>query len=133
MLQPDDGRSLHANAMLTEFARELPSVGALQLVVAGLRRFEAHPEPGHAEFHQFLHGVLANGIGGCKDGHRPRLLPFFHALPQAHGALAMQQEVLVHDEEGLHLELSFHLLHDFEPFVPAFEEVDEISLASEEG
>jgi hypothetical protein len=30
----------------------------------------------------------------------------------------MQQEVLVHDKEGLHLELSFHLLHDFKQLVP---------------
>ena len=133
MLEPDNGRSLHANAVLSQFARQLPRVGALQLVVAGLRRFEAHPEPGDSEFHQFLHGVFANRISGCKHGHRPRLLPFLHALQQAHGALAMQQEVLVHDKEGLHLELSFHLLHDFKQFVTAFEEVDEISLASEEG
>jgi hypothetical protein len=45
MLEPDNGRSLHTNAVLAEFARELPRVGALQLVVAGLRRFKAHPEP----------------------------------------------------------------------------------------
>jgi len=81
----------------------------------------------------FLHGVFANRVGGCEDGHRPRHLPFLHALQQAHGALAMQQEVLVHDKEGLHLELSSHLLHDFKQLVPAFEEVDEISFAPEEG
>ncbi len=45
----------------------------------------------------------------------------------------MQQEVLVHDEERLHLQLFFHLLHDFEQLIAAFEEVDKISFASEEG
>src|SRR5580765_1363088 len=45
----------------------------------------------------------------------------------------MQQEVLVHNEKRLHFQLGFHLLHHFEQFVSALEEVDEISLASEEG
>ncbi len=59
-------------------------------------------------------------------------MTFLHALEQAHGALAMQEEVFVHDEERVHFELFFHVAHDFEEFVAGLEEVDELSLAAEE-
>lgn len=45
----------------------------------------------------------------------------------------MQEEVLVHHEEGVHLQLVFHLVHDIEQLVTTLEKVDEFTLASEKG
>ena len=62
-----------------------------------------------------------------------QLLPsFFHALQQPHGALAVQQEIFVHDEEGAHFQIFFHAAHDVVQFVAGFKEVDELAFAAEE-
>ena len=45
VLEADDGGSLDANAVLAQFPRQFLSLSPLQLVVGGLRRFQAHPEP----------------------------------------------------------------------------------------
>jgi len=52
-------------------------------------------------------------------------------LQQAHGTLAVQQEILVHHEERVHLQLIFHPAHDLEQLVAGLKKVDELSLASE--
>src|SRR5208337_4811529 len=55
-----------------------------------------------------------------------------HALQKLQGALAVQQEILVHDEEGLHAEGSFKALHDVKELVAGFIEIVEIAFATEE-
>src|ERR1700757_210577 len=54
-------------------------------------------------------------------------------MQQLHGALAMEKKVFIHHEESLDFQAGFHPAHDLEKFVAGLEEVDELSLASEEG
>ncbi len=56
----------------------------------------------------------------------------FHPGEQIHGALLLQQEVLVHDEERLHLPRGLRLLHHPEQFFAGLVEVEHLAFAAEE-
>ena len=79
-------------------------VSFLKLGVRGARRLEPDPQPGDSQFDQFLHGVLADRVGGREHSQSPALARFFHAAQELHRAFAEQEEIFVHDEEGLHFE-----------------------------
>src|ERR1019366_9342861 len=107
----DDRRALHSYTAFAKLPRELPNILTLQLAITGLGRFQTHPDPGNAEFDQFEHGVFSNGIGGSKDGKLPALAGLLHALEQLQGALAVQEEIFVHDKEGMYFEFRFDAAH----------------------
>jgi hypothetical protein len=132
MFESDDGRALHANAVLAQFAGKLTSVRALELGIMGTRRLQPHPQPRDAKFHQFLQPVLANSIRRGEYCESPALAGFFHALQQLHGTLAVQEKILVHDEKLLDLQGRFHVIHYVEKFIPGFEEVHQLTFAAEE-
>ena len=69
------------------------------LAVLAVAAFDAHPHPGDAQADELLDGVGAEHVGGAEDVERPGLVVLLHQLQQAQGPLAVEQEVLVHDEE----------------------------------
>jgi hypothetical protein len=114
VLQANDRGTLHADAVLAQFVRELMSVFAFQLGVLGIHRFQPHPDPRHAQLNQFLHGVLANRVCRSEHRHTPAFSRGFHVFQQLHGAGAMQQEVFVQHKKGLHLHAVFEAFHKVE-------------------
>jgi hypothetical protein len=46
-------------------------------------------------------------------------------------AFLLEQEVLVHDGEGFHLEVGFRLLHDPKQLLAGLVEVEHLALATE--
>ena len=130
--RPDDGGTQQLDAVLAQFPRELQRVRALQLVVARVRRFEPHPDPRDAQLHQLAHGVLADGVGRREHVERPGLVALLHEAQQLHGAALVQQEVLVHHEERLHVELALHLGHHVEQLFAGIVEIQVLALAAEE-
>ena len=132
VLQADDGGAEDADAVLAQFAGEGERVGAVELGVARVRRFEAHPDPGDAEFDQLLHRVLADGVGGGEDVERPSLAVALHVFEQLHRARLLQQEVLVHDEEGADVERLLGFAHDAGTTRRRFRRSSELAFAAEE-
>ena len=80
VFQPDDGGTLHTNAVLAQIARKLARIGALQLGVLRTWGLETHPEPRDAQFHQLLHRVFPDRIGGRKNRQSPTLPSALHAV-----------------------------------------------------
>ena len=132
VLQAQNRGAQQHDAVLAQFARHAQRVGAVELGVVRARRFEADPDRGDAQLHQFLVTVLAYRVGGGEDVERPALPGLLHPGEQIHGALLLQQEVLVHDEERLHLARGLRLLHHPEQFVAGLVEVEHLALAAEE-
>ena len=64
VFEAHDGGPQQLDAVLPELGRELTCVRSVQFGVLGVGRFEAHPDPRDAQFHQFPHGVLIDGVGG---------------------------------------------------------------------
>ena len=132
MLQADDGRAQQLDAVLPQLARP---VRGCRCHATSHTKISAIPGPArsrHAELHQFFHAVLANRIRRREHVQRPALAALLHALQQLHGALAVQQEVLVHHEERAHVHRLFHLLHDIEQLIARLIEVDALAFAAEE-
>ncbi len=126
MVEPEQLDSVAA-----QLARQFQRVRAVELVVSGARGFQTHPHPRNAQFHQFAHGVLADGVSGGEHVQSPRLRALLHAAQELHGAPFVEQEVLVHHEERAHVQLAFHLRHDAEELVAAVVEIQIVALASE--
>ncbi len=99
VLEADDRRALHPDAMFAKLPGELRKVVALQLAIVRSGRFQTHPHPGNAEFDELQHGVFANRIGGRENRKLPALACLLHPLQQAHGARTVKQEVLIHHKE----------------------------------
>ncbi len=133
MFQPQNGGPQENDAVLAQFARQLQRVGAFQFGVSGLRRFQTQPDGRDAQFHQFLIAVLPDGVGRRKNIESPTLAGGLHARQQVHGALPLEQEVLVHDEERFHVAGGFRFLHQAEQFLAGGVEIEHFPLASEEG
>ena len=101
VFQPDNGGAQQHDAVLAQFARELQGIGAIQLGVVGARRFQPEPDGGDADLHQFLIGVLGDGVGRRENVERPAFAGGLHQRQQFHDAAFLQQKVLVHDEERM--------------------------------
>jgi len=132
VLQANNRGALHADAVAAQFVGQFARVRALELGVHRVRGLQAHPHPGDAEFHEFLHCVELDGIRGGEHCHAPAFACGLHARQELQGALAVQQKILVHDEKGLHAQRSLKALHDVKELVAGFIEIAEIALASEE-
>jgi hypothetical protein len=132
VLQADDGRALHANAVLAQHVRKLVRVRVLELVVIRARGFQSHPDPGDAELHQFLRRVLADRVRRGEHCHAPGFVAFLHAIEQAHGALFVEQEIFVHDEERLHAKRLLGMAEHVVELVAGLIEVHELALAAKE-
>ena len=133
VLQADDGRALHADAVRLQLARQRERVGVLQLGVARSRRLEPHPHPGDAELDELPHVVPADGVGRREDEHRPGLAVLLHHVEQLERPLLVQEEVLVHHEERSARRSWRSALHmTSNSSAPGFVEVHELALAAEE-
>ena len=58
-------------------------------------------------------------------------MTLFHAFQQFQGALAIQQEVLVHHEEGLQIQLALSAFHDLIDLFASIEKVEALALPAE--
>ena len=99
VFQADDRRAQHADAVRLELADQREGVDALELDVLAVAAFDAHPHPGNAQADQLLDRVRAEDVGGAEDVERPCLVVLPHQFQEPQGALAVEEEVLVHDEE----------------------------------
>ena len=108
-------------------------VGARQLAVRGSVSLEAHPHPRDPEGDQVLHRVEPEGVGGAEDHEGPGLAVLLHQLQQPHGPLAVQQEVLVHDEERRDAHLLLEPGHELVQLVARGVEIERLPLAPEHG
>ena len=113
--------------------RERPRVGPVQLAVAAVRRLESEPDPRDAQLDEFPQLVFRHGVGRREDVERPGLAVRLHQLEQFHRPLAVEQEVLVHHEEGGQAEFLLRLAHHLEQVGAVVEEADRLALAAEEG
>ena len=77
--------------------------------------------------------VGAEDVGGGEDVQRPGLVVRLHQLQQAQGPLAVEQEVLIHDEEGADLHVAFEAQHHLEQLVAGLVEINALALAPEHG
>ena len=112
---------------------EAEGVRALELGVGALLALEAEPDPGDAEAHELVVRVLPERVRRAEDVERPRLAVLAHPLQQPQGALAVEEEVLVHHEEGARAEGLLEAPHDLEQLVPALVEAEGPALAPEHG
>ena len=85
VLQADDRRAQHADAVRLELADQREGVDALELDVAAVAAFDAHPDPGDAQADQLLDAVGAEHVGGAEDVERPGLVVLLASTPTAAG------------------------------------------------
>ena len=133
VFQPDDGRAQDADPVFLQGSDELSRVHALELFVCAALALEAHPDPDDPQPHELLDRVGLQNPGGAEDIQRPALPVFLHQLQEAQRALAVQKEILVENEEGPHGEFLLDLAHDGVKLVARLVEIEELSLAAEEG
>ena len=132
-LQADDARPQHADPVALEAADQLEGVDPGELLVRAFLALQAHPDPRHADADQLVRRVLPQGVGRAEDVEGPGFAVALHQLQQAQGAGAMEQEVLVHDEERSDAHAGRELVHDVEQLVAGLVEVHEPALAAEHG
>ena len=131
VLQADDRRAQHARAVRLEPADQGPRVGAVELRVAAVVALQAQPDPGQPQPHKLLGAVGVQRAGGAEHVEGPCLVVPLHELQEPQGPHPIQQEVLVHHEERLDLQVGFELAHDVEQLVARLVEADRLPLAAE--
>ena len=119
--------------MLAQFPEDLLGRPARALLVAGARAFVADPDPVDAHLQELLDLVLAEGLDAREgeDGEGPAGLD--HEVPELHGPLFVEQEILVDDREG-HVRVHVQVALDHLVDVPARrQELDVLALEEMRG
>jgi hypothetical protein len=111
VIEADDHRGQHRDAVLAEFGEDFGHRPALLLGVVRPRAFVADPESVNAHLQNFLDLVLADGLdAGEGEDRRPFCRPC-HALAEFHRPLFVQQKILVDDQEHqarIQVVIAFH-------------------------